>query len=155
AAFVGAGSCAGHRGLDAAEVAMKRKWWERLIRRATRTIRSKPHPTGWHILRLERLEERLAPAQAAGTDPPRGQPGGPAIMSQLDLRPLGFEENVGQTASQVCYLAHGDGYTLFLTSDEAVLRLQGPTGSGAAGSAALSMRLVGGNAAPRIEGLDE
>ncbi len=40
--------------------------------------------------------------------------------------PLAFEPNQGQTDSQVQYLSHGGGYTLFLTSGEAVLVLQKP-----------------------------
>ena len=43
---------------------MKRKWWERLMAPATRTVRSKPQPAGRRrLLYLEQLEERLAPAQ--------------------------------------------------------------------------------------------
>ncbi|MFL6208692.1 MAG: carboxypeptidase regulatory-like domain-containing protein [Pyrinomonadaceae bacterium] len=38
--------------------------------------------------------------------------------------PLSFEANQGQTDPQVKYLAHGPGYNLFLTPDEAVLVLQ-------------------------------
>jgi hypothetical protein len=38
--------------------------------------------------------------------------------------PLGFEENVGQTALDVRYVAHGGRYDLFLTSQEAVVALR-------------------------------
>ena len=38
--------------------------------------------------------------------------------------PLSFEENQGQTAKEVRYLAHGTGYELFLTAHEAVLALR-------------------------------
>ena len=37
--------------------------------------------------------------------------------------PLFFEPNQGQTAPEVKFLAHGAGYGLFLTTDEAVLKL--------------------------------
>jgi hypothetical protein len=37
--------------------------------------------------------------------------------------PLYFEKNEGQTAQAVRYLAHGSGYTLFLTADEGVMVL--------------------------------
>src|SRR5437667_4723399 len=37
--------------------------------------------------------------------------------------PLSFEANQGQTDSQVKYLSRGNGYSLFLTSNEAVLAL--------------------------------
>jgi hypothetical protein len=38
--------------------------------------------------------------------------------------PLFFEPNQGQTAAPVKFLAHGSGYGLFLTADEAVLEVQ-------------------------------
>ena len=40
--------------------------------------------------------------------------------------PMAFEANQGQTNPQVRYLSHGNGYELFLTSDEAVLTLREP-----------------------------
>src|SRR5438876_1365408 len=40
--------------------------------------------------------------------------------------PLTFEANRGQTDSRVKFLSRGSGYTLFLTSTEAVLRLAKP-----------------------------
>ena len=44
--------------------------------------------------------------------------------------PLSFEVNRGQTDRRVKFLAHGHGYTLFLTSDEAVLVLREPSAEG-------------------------
>lgn len=45
--------------------------------------------------------------------------------------PLSFEQNRGQTDPAVSFLARGSGYTVFLTSNEAVLTLQrrGPAAS--------------------------
>ena len=43
--------------------------------------------------------------------------------------PLNFEANQGQTDSQVKFLSRGDGYSLFLTSDEAVFMLRTPAGA--------------------------
>ena len=40
--------------------------------------------------------------------------------------PLSFEQNQGQTARDVQFLARGDGSTLYLTCSEAVLQLTGP-----------------------------
>src|SRR6267378_1214389 len=40
--------------------------------------------------------------------------------------PLSFEENQGQTAQEVRYVSHGNGYELFLTPQEADLALRGP-----------------------------
>jgi len=44
--------------------------------------------------------------------------------------PLSFEVNRGQTDRRVKFLAHGHGYTLFLTSNEAVLVLREPSAAG-------------------------
>ena len=75
------------------------------------------------------------------------QPAAPlsSAAQQEDLKraygklPLAFEANQGQTAPEVRYLAHGQGYQLFLTSQEAVLTLRQPPASGtkSAKSAAL------------------
>ncbi|HEV7475165.1 MAG TPA: SBBP repeat-containing protein [Pyrinomonadaceae bacterium] len=48
--------------------------------------------------------------------------------SALSL-PLFFEPNQGQTAPEVKFLAHGTDYGLFLTADEAVLKLHRPQAS--------------------------
>ena len=45
--------------------------------------------------------------------------------------PLAFEANQGQTAPEVRYLAHGQGYQLFLTGQEAVLTLRQASAGGA------------------------
>jgi hypothetical protein len=84
--------------------------------------------------------------------------------------PLAFEVNQGQTNPDVQFLAHGAGYQLFLTSQEAVLTLRQPVAAntkaakGAAWLAArrkpgtaqrtsvLRMHLDGANPAPEIAG---
>jgi hypothetical protein len=86
--------------------------------------------------------------------------------------PLEFEANQGQTAPDVRFLSHGDGYTLFLTGDEAVMTLRQPApGSnsrpgrakfskaranrGAAEKpSVLRMRLNGANANATVSGVD-
>src|SRR5260370_11850 len=40
--------------------------------------------------------------------------------------PISFEQNVGQSASEVSYLSRGSGFELFLPSEEAVLALRNP-----------------------------
>ena len=45
------------------------------------------------------------------------------IGQQLERQPLLFEQNLGQTDSDVLFLARGRGYQLFLTESEAVLSL--------------------------------
>ncbi|HEY3028278.1 MAG TPA: SBBP repeat-containing protein [Pyrinomonadaceae bacterium] len=80
--------------------------------------------------------------------------------------PLSFEPNRGQTDKAVKFLSRGPGYTLFLTSTEAVLRLNKSEDSGADKSplkktkgdipkqeqAFLRMKLVNSNPAPQIAG---
>jgi len=48
----------------------------------------------------------------------------PHLLESYGKLPLTFEANHGQTDAQVRFLSRSLGYTLFLTSDEAVLRLQ-------------------------------
>jgi len=81
------------------------------------------------------------------------------------LLPLSFEANDGQTDPRVRFLTHGQGYSLFLTQDEAVLALKAATmgGPGARSKAGASrpsqsvlrMRLRGVRAGTRVEGVDE
>ncbi len=60
--------------------------------------------------------------------------------------PLSFEANRGQTDERVNFLARGPGYSLFLTSGEAVLALDG---------SAVRMRLVGANPQPQVSGREQ
>jgi uncharacterized repeat protein (TIGR01451 family) len=80
--------------------------------------------------------------------------------------PLFFEPNQGQTAPQVKFLARGAGYGLFLTSDEAVLRLHRPSsaptataprtaaGPLPASSSVIRMKLEGANSAASVSGAE-
>src|SRR5437867_7412812 len=58
----------------------------------------------------------------------------PAVATKATVQtaygnlPLSFEANEGQNDAQVQFLAHGHGYSLFLTSTEAVLALRQPSG---------------------------
>ncbi len=69
-----------------------------------------------------------------------------ALAEAYGELPLGFEPNQGQSDPAVKFLARGNGYTLLLTSTEAVLQLRHST--------VLRMKLAGANPAPRVEGLD-
>jgi len=79
--------------------------------------------------------------------------------------PLSFEANQGQTDRQVKFLSRGRGYTLFLTSNEAVLALRqheqrpedgiAPDLDPKSKTAVLRMKLAGANPAPAVEGVDE
>ena len=80
--------------------------------------------------------------------------------SRLKALPLFFEPNQGQTAPQVKFLARGSGYSLFLTADEAVLRLQrsavsrppSAVSGQPSASSVIRMRLDGANSSARISG---
>src|ERR1035438_320856 len=67
-----------------------------------------------------------------------------APLSYLKL-PLAFEANQGQIDGRVQFLSRGAGYALYLTADEAVLKLSGEPQP-------LHMKLVGANSQARIKG---
>jgi hypothetical protein len=62
--------------------------------------------------------------------PVRAATATPAARSRIQASnaalPLAFEPNLGQTDAQVKYLARGNGYTLFLTGNDAVFTLHSP-----------------------------
>ena len=51
-----------------------------------------------------------------------------SVQAAYGNLPLSFEANEGQSDTQVQFLARGHGYSLFLTSTEAVLALRQPSG---------------------------
>jgi hypothetical protein len=79
--------------------------------------------------------------------------------------PISFEANQGQSSEQVKFLSRGHGYTLFLTSREAVLALAKPIGrrtgqepglatsnrEQAAPPSVIRMQLVGANSGTKVE----
>lgn len=69
------------------------------------------------------------------------------IAARFAELPLSFERNEGQTDQAVKYLAHGPGYELFLTANEAVI-------SGLKGSV-LRLKMLGANGAPQVAGHEE
>lgn len=80
-------------------------------------------------------------------------PGREALASTSLSLPLVFEPNQGQTAAAVKFIAHGAGYGLFLTSDEAVLALQaGASKSQHSSNSVIRMRLEGANPSARVSG---
>ena len=115
-------------------------------------FRPRRRPIRRDSLRLEWLEDRSTPSGATA---------GQVQPAYGDL-PMSFEVNVGQTASQVRYLAQGSGYSLFLTGQGAVLSLTPPAPTPAAGSTptsttgvALAMNLLGSNPQATATGLDK
>jgi hypothetical protein len=71
------------------------------------------------------------------------------VLDTYGKLPLTFEQNQGQTDSQVKFLARGSGYTLFLTPDSAILALQRERAA-----SVLRMKLVGANRNPATAGTD-
>ena len=68
--------------------------------------------------------------------------------------PLSFEANQGQTDSQVKFLSHGDGYSLFLTSNEVVFTLRTLAGVKAPPSV-FRMELLGAERNAQVSGADK
>ncbi|HET6979471.1 MAG TPA: SBBP repeat-containing protein [Pyrinomonadaceae bacterium] len=64
--------------------------------------------------------------------------------------PLRFEANVGQSAKSVKYLTRGSGYTVFLTSSEAVFSLNSKTKKSS--RSVLRMKMIGANQTAKVEG---
>jgi hypothetical protein len=105
----------------------------------------------------------------------------PKVVDAYGRLPLSFEANQGQSDAQVKFLSRGSGYTLFLTSSDAVLLLQkgAPSGGGdnqrgraridepvppqnpnhgddaKTESAVLRIKLVGANPAAQLTGFDD
>ena len=65
-----------------------------------------------------------AKISARSSSPSASKPGSIRVRNAYGNLPLSFEENRGQTDARVKFLARGDGYSLFLTSTEAVLKLR-------------------------------
>src|SRR5207245_9298834 len=114
------------------------------------------------------LSVLLTVAAQAQANPPDST----RIVEGYGKLPLAFEANQGQSDPQVKFLSRGAGYSLFLTSNEAVLALredslQEPTLRGARPqtspkqtsrgikSAVLRMKLLGANSKAEVTGQDE
>jgi Beta-propeller repeat/Abnormal spindle-like microcephaly-assoc'd, ASPM-SPD-2-Hydin len=105
---------------------------------------------------------------AAQTVPAKIAPQNPRSSRQAQTNygklPLTFEANKGQTGPQVKFLAHGSGYSVFLTSGQMVLDLRpsnvksGTTTAVAANQKSsdtvIQINLVGANPNPKVVGED-
>ena len=92
---------------------------------------------------------RAHTAQAVGPQPAARQ----AVASKSFSLPMFFEPNQGQTDPQVKFLARGSGYGLFLTADEAVLKLhRSAARSQSPASSVIRMRLDGANTSAHVSG---
>jgi Beta-propeller repeat len=86
------------------------------------------------------------------------------VRTAYSLLPLIFEPNQGQTNRRARFLAHGSGYTLFLTANGAVLALQDRRGaprrapnssrrpSSPSQESVLRLNFIGANPHPQISG---
>jgi uncharacterized protein (TIGR03437 family) len=83
-------------------------------------------------------------------NPAHAKPAKAALMAV----PLSFEANQGQTDSQVKFLSRGDGYGLFLTSNEVVFTLRPPAGVKAPPSV-FRMELRGADHGAQVTGADK
>jgi Beta-propeller repeat len=100
------------------------------------------------------------------SSPVSAAPAKPEIFAAYGKLPLVFEKNLGQTDSQVKFLAHARGYTLFLTEQGAVLRLskveaarasdrtQAASRPKRSGGAVVRLTLSGSDSPRRVEGLE-
>lgn len=90
------------------------------------------------------------------------------LIANYGKLPLRFEANRGQTDSRVQFVSRGSGYTLFLTSGEAVLTLAKPVAkqdsvlgpatdgkSQASPEAVVRLQLAGANSQPVVTQEDE
>jgi len=72
------------------------------------------------------------------------------VAEQFARLPLSFEINKGQIDQRVKFLSHGPGYDLFLTANEAVLKVQK-----ASEGTVLRLKLLGASNTPQVEGQEE
>ena len=79
------------------------------------------------------------PASGAFDAPVRPEVDSASRWAAFFRLPLSFEVNQGQSDPAVKYLAHGPGFTLWLTADQAVLALKSRE------TAVRRMKLVGAN----------
>ena len=87
------------------------------------------------------VTESLQPAEA---------PASARMNDAYGKLPLSFEVNRGQAGGAVRFLSRGAGYGLFLKANEAELRLRGGDSF-----ASVTMKLLGANPSPKIEGIKE
>jgi len=112
---------------------------------------------------------------AASADPTAGPPAAPVrtrIAECFSKLPLSFEINKGQLDQSVKFWSRGNGYDLFLTASETVLRVQKPQARqtdtfegpdrvdthrepNVREGTVLRLKMLGANSAPEVKGQDE
>jgi len=76
------------------------------------------------------------------------------ILEEYGKIPLSFEQNLGQTDSQVKFLSRGSGYTIFFTPDDVVMSLRSTSEDSSNQYITIEMSLIGVNPA-QITGLEK
>jgi Beta-propeller repeat/Abnormal spindle-like microcephaly-assoc'd, ASPM-SPD-2-Hydin len=76
------------------------------------------------VRRMHQTRAGLSPVPASTAANHSSSNADPMLVEAYGKLPLGFEENQGQTNSEVRFVSHGSGYELFLTPQDAVLALR-------------------------------
>jgi len=126
-------------------------------------VAARPGTFAWGAERASSTPSQPAASQStAATAAVRAK-----VLQNYGQLPISFEPNQGQVDSKVKFLSRGQGYTLFLTGDEAVLDLQESEARSQKSEArtkdqgqrtkdsALIMRLVGANTDATVSGTEE
>lgn len=106
--------------------------------------------------RIVSVQAAPAPAEAEGRTAPIVAAPAPELAQRspatgYGVLPMSFEPNVGQTDSQVKFLARGNGYALHLTGREAILSVTaGPRRDSRPSSSRISISWIGGSDSPRV-----
>ncbi len=119
-----------------------------------------------HAKRAEMIAEATVRVPVPTSDTPTSSHSiPPQSMATIFKPPLQFEPNLGQTDSQVSFIARGTGYTVFLTPTEAVLVLSAGAQQDAAASSTettfsqtqqvVQLQVLEANPKPVIRGVDE
>ena len=119
-------------------------------------------PTSPDALRLKEAGAHKSESSESGSNSqdPSASPGATAHET-FGLLPLSFEVNEGQADSRAKFLAHGHGYSLFLTNSQAVFVLRKSLSHKSGGrqtpgtSSVLRMKLINSNPSPEVQGEDE
>ena len=102
-------------------------------------------------LSLPQLSVSIRNQAAPDAFAPDFVPGAQGTHLDLSQLPLSFEQNRGQTAQQVRFLARGAGYALFLTERQAVLTLRSREKT----NSVIRMQLAGANPVPSVSGSNQ
>jgi len=114
---------------------------------------------------------QAASVASVASQPPAAPAARFRVQANYAALPLAFEQNQGQTDSQVKYMARGDGYILFLTANDAVFSLQSRSSNTSTSrapalantrqhtaqkvsAAVVRMQLAGGNSLAKVSASD-